>query len=73
MRVGNELLQSVLIDDDLQLMPRGISQMYTQKKLKSKVESFENKPLHGYMYIKKFQKITTLIRNLLENGQLTSL
>ena len=56
MRVGNELLQSVHINDASQLTPRGISRMYTQKKLKSKAESFENKPLHGYMYIKSFRK-----------------
>ena len=49
MRVGNELLQSVHIVDDPQLTPRGISQMYAQLKLKSEAESFERKPLHGYL------------------------
>ena len=48
MRVENELLQSVHIDDNPQLTPRDRSQMFTQLKLKSKAESFESKPLHGY-------------------------
>ena len=50
MRVGNELLQSVHKDDNPQLTPCDISRMYTPKWLKSKAESFENKPLHGYVY-----------------------
>ena len=33
-------------------MPCGISRIYTQKKLKSQAESFENKPLHGYKHKK---------------------
>ena len=49
-------------------MPRGIRGMYTQLKLKSNAESFESKPLCGYV-LKKFQNIATLIRNLPENGQ----
>ena len=32
MRVGNELLQTLHIDDDPPLTPHGISRMYTQKK-----------------------------------------
>ena len=52
MRIGNELLQSVHIDDDPKLTPCGISRMYTPKKLKSKLESFENKPFHGYVHKK---------------------
>ena len=49
LRVGNELLQSVHLDDNPQLTPRDISRIYTQKKLKSKAQSFENKPLHEYV------------------------
>ena len=49
-------------------MPRGIREMHTQLKLKFNAESFESKPLCGYV-LKKFQKIATLIRNLPENGQ----
>ena len=52
MRIGNELLQSVHIDDYPKLTPCGIRQMYTPKKLKSKLESFENKPFHGYVHKK---------------------
>ena len=54
MRVGNKLLQSVHIDGDPQLTPtpRGINRMYTQKKSKSRAESFENKPLHEYVHKK---------------------
>ena len=54
MRVGNKVLQSVHIDDDPQLTPtpRGIKRMYTQKKSKSRAESFENKPLHEYVHKK---------------------
>ena len=48
--MGNDVLQSVHIDDDPQLMLCGISWIYTQLKLKSKAESFENKPLHRYVH-----------------------
>ena len=52
MQVENELLQSVHIVDNPQLTPGGISRIYTQKKWKSTVEIFENKPLHGYVHKK---------------------
>ena len=52
MPIGNELLQSVHIVDEPQLTPHGISRMYTKKKLKSKAEFFENKPLQGYVHKK---------------------
>ena len=63
MQVGNELLQSLHIVDKPQLMPCGISWMYTQKKLKSKAEFFENKPLHGYVH-KKVSKNNNIDQKL---------
>ena len=68
LRVGNELLQSAHIVDDPHLITRGISRMYTQLKLKPKAESFEAN-FSMDIYIKSFRKMTTLIRNLLDNGQ----
>ena len=52
MPIGNELLQSVHIVDEPQLTPHGINRMYAKKKLKSKAEFFENKPLQGYVHKK---------------------
>ena len=49
MRVGEELLRSVGINDDHQLKPRAISQRYLQNILKTKQESYQNKQLHGYI------------------------
>ena len=68
MRVENELLQSVHIDDNPQLTPRDRSQMFTQLKLKSKAESFESKPLHGYLDQKVWEN-NNIDQKLIENEQ----
>ena len=49
MRVDEELLRSVEINDDHQLKPRAISQRYLQNILQTKQESYQNKQLHGYI------------------------
>ena len=70
--MGNDVLQSVHIDDDPQLMLCGISWIYTQLKLKSKAESFENKPLHRYVH-KNVYENSNVDQKYTENGQPTSL
>ena len=49
MRVGEELLRSVGINDDHQLKPRAITQRCLSKILQMKQESYQNKQLHEYI------------------------
>ena len=56
MRVGEELLRSVGINDDHQLKPRAISQRYLQNILKTKQESYQNKQYGKYVYEKMRKK-----------------
>ena len=48
-RVWRELLENKNIDDNENWEPSFVSRRYVREVLKSKAESFTNKPLHGYV------------------------